>query len=63
MDFAAENAENYEPPTRGFDSDLNSDNNPNPNFLDAISRDPIASLRSAIRNVCLVIIILDSHLT
>lgn len=50
MDFAAENAQNYEPPLR------ESNFNPHApyqqsNFLEIIDRDPIASLRSAIRNV------------
>lgn len=43
MDFASENADLYEPPTGHLDDTAS--------FFDAIDRDPIASLRSAIKNV------------
>jgi hypothetical protein len=43
MDFASEDAALYEPPPGHLEASAS--------FFDAIDRDPIASLRSAIRNV------------
>lgn len=53
MKFAANDADNFAPPLQYEEPS---------NFLDAVDRDPIASLRSAIRNVCILQIfgIIDS---
>lgn len=52
MDFAASDAPNFEP-QEDADEPIN--------FLNAIDRDPIALLRSAIRNVSLFTVIINSH--
>ena len=45
MDFAKDGAADYDPPARTGRAQ---------NFISAIDRDPIASLRSAIRTVCII---------